>query len=68
LFFSLAVLPPFFARGSVVGWGTMLLARRSWVRVPMRWIFFNWPNTFQPHYGPGVEPATNRNDYQESGG
>jgi hypothetical protein len=25
------------ARGSVVGWGTML-------QVPMRWIFFNLPN------------------------
>jgi hypothetical protein len=27
------------ARGSVVGWGTTLLAGRSRVRVPMRWIF-----------------------------
>jgi hypothetical protein len=32
------------ARGSVVGWDTMLQAGRSRVRVPMRWIFFNWPN------------------------
>jgi hypothetical protein len=32
-------------RGSVVGWGTMLQAGRSRVRVPMRWIFFNWPNS-----------------------
>jgi hypothetical protein len=38
------------ARGSVVGWGTMLLARRSRVRVPIRWNF----SFFQPHYGPGV--------------
>jgi hypothetical protein len=29
----------------VVGWGTMLQAGRSRVRVPMRWIFFNWPNS-----------------------
>jgi hypothetical protein len=29
------------ARGSVVGWGTMLQAGRSRVRVPMRWIFFS---------------------------
>jgi hypothetical protein len=28
------------SRGSVVGWGTMLQAGRSRVRVPMRWIFF----------------------------
>jgi hypothetical protein len=27
------------ARGSVVGWGTMLQAGRSRVRIPMRWIF-----------------------------
>jgi hypothetical protein len=29
---------------SVVGWGTMLQAGRSRVWVPMRCIFFNWPN------------------------
>jgi hypothetical protein len=27
------------ARGSLVGWGTMLQAGRSWVQVPMRWMF-----------------------------
>jgi hypothetical protein len=32
------------ARGSVVGWGTMLQTGRSRVRVSMRWILFNWPN------------------------
>jgi hypothetical protein len=33
------------AHHSVVGWGTMLQAWRSRVRVPMRWIFFfDWPN------------------------
>jgi hypothetical protein len=31
------------ARGSVVGWGTMLQAGRSRFRVPVRWIFFNLP-------------------------
>jgi hypothetical protein len=35
----------FGARGTVVGWGTMLQARRSWVRFPDEVIaFFNWPN------------------------
>jgi hypothetical protein len=34
----------FEARSSIVGWGTMLQAGRSQVQVPMRWIFFNWPN------------------------
>jgi hypothetical protein len=32
------------ARSSVVGWSTMLQAGRLQDRVPMRWIFFNWPN------------------------
>jgi hypothetical protein len=31
-------------RGNVVGWGTMLQAGWSRVRVPMKWIFFNLPN------------------------
>jgi hypothetical protein len=50
------------ARGSVVGWGTMLQAGRSRVRIPMRGNF----SSFQPHYGPGVDSASNRNEYQES--
>jgi hypothetical protein len=32
------------AHNSVVGWGTRLQTGRSRVRVPMRWIFFNWHN------------------------
>jgi hypothetical protein len=36
------------ARGSVVGWGTVLQNGRS------------------PHYGSGVDSASNRNEYQES--
>jgi hypothetical protein len=39
----------------------MLQAGRSRVRVPMRWIF----SSYQPHYGPGVDSASNRNEYQE---
>jgi hypothetical protein len=46
------------ARGSVVGWGAMLQAGRSRVQVPMR-------SFFQPHYGPGVDSASNRNEYRE---
>jgi hypothetical protein len=26
---------------------------------------FNWPNSFQPHYDPGVDSASNKNEYQE---
>jgi hypothetical protein len=43
----------------------MLQAGRSRVRVPMRWIFSIYL-LLQPHYGPGVNPASNRNEYQES--
>jgi hypothetical protein len=39
----------------------MLQAGRSRVRVPMRWNF----SSFQPHYGPGVNSSSNRNEYQE---
>jgi hypothetical protein len=37
----------------------MLQAGRSRVQVLMRWIFW-------PHYGPGVDSVSNRNEYQES--
>jgi hypothetical protein len=49
----------------ILGWGTMLQAGRSRVRIPMRWIFFQFTYSFQPHYGPGVDSASNRNEYQE---
>jgi hypothetical protein len=39
----------------------MLQAGRSRVRVPVRWNF----SSFQPHYGSGVDSASNRNEYQE---
>jgi hypothetical protein len=39
----------------------LLLFGRSRVPVPMRWNFLS----FQPHYGPGVASASNRNEYQE---
>jgi hypothetical protein len=31
----------------------------------MRWIF-QLTYSFQPYYGPGVDSASNRNEYQES--
>jgi hypothetical protein len=39
----------------------MLQAGRSRVRVPTRWNFLS----FQPHYGPEVDSASNGNEYQE---
>jgi hypothetical protein len=57
------------ARGSVVGWGTVLQAARSWVRfLWSRWILFQLTQSFQPHYGPGIHSTTNGNEYQESTG
>jgi hypothetical protein len=52
------------ARDNVVGWGTMLQAGRSRIRVQMRWIFSIY--LIQPHYVLGVDSASNRNEYQES--
>jgi hypothetical protein len=43
----------------------MLQAGNSPVRVPDEVDFFNVPNHFQPHYGPRVDSASNRNEYQE---
>jgi hypothetical protein len=54
------------ARCSVVGWGNMLQAGRSRVRFPMRLLDFQLIYSFQPHYGPGVDPASKRNEYQDS--
>jgi hypothetical protein len=53
-------------RDSVVSWGTTLQAGIPWVRFPMLLDFFNLPDTFQPHTGPGVDSTSNRNEYQES--
>jgi hypothetical protein len=47
------------ARGGVVVSGTTLRAGRSLARFPTK-------SCFQPHYGPGVDSASNRNKYQES--
>jgi hypothetical protein len=43
----------------------MLQAGRSRVQVPMRWIFLHWPNP-SGRTVPGVDSASNRNEYQES--
>jgi hypothetical protein len=61
-FLRLIASQPKGARGS-----TMLQAARSRDRIPMKSLdFFNWRKPFQPHYGPGVDSATNRNEYQNS--
>jgi hypothetical protein len=57
------------ARGKVliVGWGTMLQAGRSRVQFPLKSLdfFFNLPNP-SSSTDPGVNSASNRNEYQES--
>ena len=47
-------------RGGAVGWGTALQVRRSRVRFPMLSL-----ESFWAHYGPGVDSASNRNEYRE---
>jgi hypothetical protein len=54
------------ACGSIVGWGTMLQSRTLQVQFPMRSMDFQLTSSFQPHYGPGVDSASNRNEYRES--
>jgi hypothetical protein len=57
---------PWGARGGVVGWGTILQAGRSWVQFPMRSLdFFNLPNPSSRTVAPGVDSASDRNEYQE---
>jgi hypothetical protein len=54
-------------RISIVGWGTMPQVARSWVRfLTGSLFFFHFTQSFQPHYGPGVNSASNRNEYQGS--
>ena len=54
------------ARGGALGWGTAIQAGRSRVRFPMVSLdFFSLTQSFRPHYGPGVDAASNRNEYQE---
>jgi hypothetical protein len=59
IFYYLLLSDIFGAHGSITGWGTMLQARRSRDRVPMRWIFFNLPNPSSNTMGLGsTQPLT----------
>ena len=51
-------------RGGAAGWGTAPQVGRSRVRFPMVSLEFLL-SSFRPHYGPEVNPAPNRNAYQE---
>jgi hypothetical protein len=54
------------ARGGVIGWAIMLQAGRSRVRYPMRSLDFLIVLILQPHNGPSLDSASNRNENQES--
>jgi hypothetical protein len=58
------------ARGSVVGWGTMLQAERSPVQIPMRSLdFFNWPNPSSCTMALGLtQPLTGMSSRNRPGG
>jgi hypothetical protein len=54
------------ARGGTVGWGTALQAEMSRVRFPMVSLQFSIEIILpSPVYGPGVDSASNGNEYQE---
>jgi hypothetical protein len=50
-----------------IGWGIALQTGRSRDRFPMVSLefFIHIHVTFRSHYGPGVDPASNRNEYQK---
>ena len=51
-------------RGGAVGWGTVLQIRRSLIRSQLlSLIFFIDIKSFRSHYGPGVDSASNRNEW-----
>jgi hypothetical protein len=54
------------ARGSVVGWGTMLQGGRSPIRIPDKVDFFNLPNPSSRTMALGSTQPLDRNEYQES--
>jgi hypothetical protein len=54
-----------FNRLHVIDWGIMLQVGRSRVRFSMSSLYFS-VDLFLLQYGPGVDPAPNRNEYQES--
>jgi hypothetical protein len=47
------------AYSGAVGGGTVLQAGRLWVLFPMRSLDFLTYLTFQPHYGPRIDSASN---------
>jgi hypothetical protein len=53
------------ARGNAVGWGTALQVGRSQVRFSMVSLEFFIDIILRPYYGPGVDLASYRNQYQE---
>ena len=65
LFFFLFL--PFWpgASRSAVGWCTALQTRRSRFRFPMESLEFFIDIILRPHYGSGVDSASDRNEYEE---
>jgi hypothetical protein len=52
-------------RGSVGGRGAMLQVRRSQARVPMASLYFPIDLIIPAALGPGVQSASNRNEYRK---
>jgi len=52
-------------RGGGFGWGTALQVGRSRVQLPIVYLEFFIYIIFRPHYDPGVDSASNRNEQQD---
>jgi hypothetical protein len=52
-------------RGDVVGWGAALQSERSPVRFPVESFEFYTDFFLRPQYGPRVDTASHRKEYQE---
>jgi hypothetical protein len=68
ILFDKKIVPNFFTRASkTVMEESFLYSEKLIYLFPLHniLIFFNFPKSFQLDYGPGIDSASNRNEYQE---
>jgi hypothetical protein len=65
-FWPLSIVLLLFRGNAVVKYIDVLLYKGRWFDSPGCGFFLQLTQSFQPHYGPVVDSASNRNEYQES--